>query len=156
MRLLPVLHYQQQRQSDCLVACTFMVLDYLQVPVNYQRVGKLLQAISGGTPFRNLRHIKSIGLSVLIEDGNIEILRKHLTSGLPPIVAVNTGQLLSYWSEQTDHAVVVLGIEDNLIYLNDPAFALAPQAVALAEFELAWLDEDYLYAVIGLTHFDQV
>jgi len=117
MTLLPVSHYQQQQQSDCLVACTFMVLDYLQVPINYQRLEKLLRAMSGGTPFRNLRYIESIGLSVLIEDGNIETLRRHLVSGLPPIVALNSGQLLSYWPEQTDHAVVVLGIENNLIYL---------------------------------------
>lgn len=38
-----------------------------------------------------------------------------------------------------------------LDYLLDPDTAVAPQAVSLAEFELAWLGKDYLYAVIETT-----
>lgn len=29
-------------------------------------------------------------------------------------------------------------------------WSLAPQQISLAEFELAWLEKDYLYAVIRL------
>lgn len=34
------------------------------------------------------------------------------------------------------------------VYLLDPGTAVAPQPVPLAEFELAWLEKDYLYAVM--------
>ncbi len=49
---------------------------------------------------------------------------------------------LSYWRESTCHAVVVVGFEGDLIYLNDPAFAEAPQVIPVAEFDLAWLELD--------------
>jgi hypothetical protein len=73
-----------------------------------------------------------------------------LDSGLPAVAFVNTGELTSYWQEQTNHAVVVSGIEGDLVYLNDPEFKSGPQVVPMGEFILAWEDKDYLYAVIGL------
>ncbi len=156
MSLLPVLHRQQTQQADCLAACVAMVLIYLQIRVNYGRLLRLLRVDQLGTPFRNLHYLKSMGLTVTVKKGDIEILRFYSERGLPPLVHVDTGELRSYWNEQTEHAVVVVGIANDKIYLNDPAFATAPQIVPLAEFELAWLERDYLYAVIGLTHFDEV
>jgi hypothetical protein len=38
MSLLAVSHWKQRRQADCLVACAAMVLEYLQVPVSYDRL----------------------------------------------------------------------------------------------------------------------
>lgn len=116
---------------------------------------RLLQVDQLGTPFRNLHFLKSMGMTVIVKNGDIEILRFYLERGLPALVHVDTGELRSYWDEQTEHAIVVVGITNDEIYLNDPAFATAPQVVSLAEFELAWLERDYLYAVIGLTHFDE-
>jgi predicted double-glycine peptidase len=88
--------------------------------------------------------------------GKLEDLHTHLESGLPPIVYVDTGELRSYWAESTNHAVVVIGIEDDRVYLNDPDFETAPQTVSIAEFILAWLEQDYLYAVIGLAPIEKV
>lgn len=36
--LLPVLHRPQIDQADCLAACVAMVLNYLQIPVNYLKL----------------------------------------------------------------------------------------------------------------------
>ena len=118
MLLLPVSHRQQRQRADCLVACAAMVLDYLQVPVNYARLAKLLQTDPFGTVFRKLRNLETFGLYVLIEEGNVEKLRSHLENGLPCIVPVQTHPLST--EESTSHAVVVVGLEDTLIYLNDP------------------------------------
>lgn len=127
-----------------------MVLDYLQVPVSYERLVKLLQIGPGGAPFRNLCYLESsLGLSVLIEQGVIATLRLYLNRGLPLLTFVDTGQL-PYWDEATGHAVVVVGIEADLIYLNDPAFAEAPRKIPVAEFELGWLDLGQFYATIEL------
>lgn len=151
MNLLAVSHWKQRRQADCLVACTAMVLDYLQVPVRYERLLQVLRTMPIGTLFRNLHHLESAyGLSVTIGYGSAELLQAYLETGLPVIASVNT-QMLSYWEyQEMIHAIVITGIEGETIYLNDPAFAEAPQVISLAEFNLAWYEEKNLYGVIGL------
>ncbi|MCI0580001.1 MAG: peptidase C39 family protein [Chloroflexi bacterium] len=147
MTLLPVSHRRQKQQADCLAVCAAMVLDYWHVPITYKRLARLLRVDAIGAPFRNLRHLRPLGLSILIEEGNLQALRGHLENGWPPIVAVDTAQL-PYWDEATDHAVVVVGMDEQQVYINDPNTGDSPQIVSLAEFELAWLEKDYLYAVI--------
>jgi len=104
-----------------------------------------------GTFFRNLRYLEAaLGLSVTVGYGDLQILETHLETGLPIIVSVNT-KMLSYWNNQeTIHALVVIGMDEEQIYVNDPAYADASKAIPLAEFELAWFEEKELYAVIGL------
>lgn len=151
MPLLPVNHIPQQRAGECLAACAAMVLEYLSVPADYSAlVAQLRLHPRIGGPFRNLRHLESLGVKVLIEQGEINLLRSYLENGLPPIALVDTAQL-PYWMERTSHAVVVVGIEDNQIYLNDPAFPDAPKVIPTDEFELAWIDLDQFYALIKLT-----
>jgi ABC-type bacteriocin/lantibiotic exporter with double-glycine peptidase domain len=149
MILLPVSHQPQQRQADCLAACARMVLHYLQVPVDYQRLTRLLRLDAIGTPFRNPQHLESLGLEIRITEGDMLKLRRHLDSGLPVIAAVDTAQL-AYWSETSSHAVVIVGLDEQFVYVNDPDLADAPQKISLAEFELAWLEKDYLHAVVSL------
>ncbi len=149
MLLLPVSHRQQSQSSDCLATCAAMLLAYLHVPFNYDHLLRLLRVRAFGTQFSNLRYLESLGLSVVVEQGTIETLGWHLERALPSIVFVNTG-LLSYWQEQTGHAVVVLAIEGEQIYLNDPMFADAPKVIPLTEFEAAWIEQDQQYAVVGL------
>jgi ABC-type bacteriocin/lantibiotic exporter with double-glycine peptidase domain len=149
MTLLSVSHHQQRRQAECLAACAAMVLDYLQVPTSYERLVKLLRIGPAGAPFRNLRYLESLGLSVLIQQGVMATLQYHLERSLPPLAFVDTGQL-PYWDEATGHAVVVVGVEADSIYLNDPDFAEAPKKIPVAEFQLAWLDLGQFYATIEL------
>lgn len=151
MPLLSVSHRQQRRHSDCLAACAAMILDYLHVPAKYSQRLSLLRIQAFGTSFSSLHNLEALGLSVHIAEGRIERLREHLESGLPSVAFVETGQLLSYWDERTNHAVVVVGMEENQIYLNDPEFESAPQSISIDEFLLAWEEKDYLYAVIGLS-----
>jgi ABC-type bacteriocin/lantibiotic exporter with double-glycine peptidase domain len=127
-----------------------MVLTYLQVPFKYEQLTQQLQTRPYGTIFYNLRHLESLGLFTIIDEGSIEQLQNYLAQGLPVIAAVDTGQLTSYWQEQTDHAVVVVGLVEDRVYLNDPEFETAPQLVSRDEFELAWLEKGYRFAVIGL------
>ena len=86
---------------------------------------------------------------MLVERGEIETLRSHLESGLPPIAFVATSEL-SYWNERAAHAVVVVGLDDDTIYLNDPAFAESPKRISIDEFLLAWIDLEQLYGLIKL------
>jgi uncharacterized protein YvpB len=61
---------------------------------------------------------------------------------------VRTGEL-PYWTYQTDHAVVVVGFDEGHVYVNDPDRPGAPIAVPVGDFELAWLERDYAYALIA-------
>jgi predicted double-glycine peptidase len=126
-----------------------MVLDYLLVPVSYPQLIRLLNIDVVGAPFRNLRHLRSLGLSIIIAEGGLETLQTQLDTGLPVIVAVTTAEL-PYWDEVTDHAVVVIGMDEQQVYINDPDMDSSPQVVSLADFELAWLEKDYLYALVRL------
>lgn len=88
-----------------------------------------------------------IGIKVTLVHTDVEGLRGRLEAGRPVITFVNTGDLL-YWSEATDHAFVVVGVEGNVLYINDPYFDQAPQRISRTHFELAWLRFDNLCAVI--------
>ncbi len=149
MPLLPVPHYQQRRQAECLTACAAMVLNYLNRPVNYETLLKRLQVGSSGASYHNLRYLESLGISVQVAQGEIDTLCRYIQRRIPPIVFVKTKEL-SYWQENTNHAIVVTGMDNQWIYLNDPCFGDVPKAIALTEFDLAWLEMDEVYAVLGV------
>lgn len=149
MPLLAISHLQQKQQADCLAACAAMVLDYLQVPVDYRRLTRLLRIQSHGAAFANLRYLASLGLHVDIGRGDLGILRSTIEVGLPVIAALDTAHL-SYWAEKTDHAVVVVGMDAVSVVLHDPDLTTGPRWVPIVQFESAWLEHDYLSAVVHL------
>ena len=73
MTLLTVSHRQQTQQADCLAACAAMVLDYLHIPISYNKLTQLLKIDAIGTPFRNLDNLQSLGLSILIGEGSMQL-----------------------------------------------------------------------------------
>ncbi|MBI4670212.1 MAG: hypothetical protein HY741_00910 [Chloroflexi bacterium] len=147
MPLLPVSHHEQLQQSDCLAACAAMVLDYLGFPAEYDTLLSRLQVGEYGALIGNLRFLEKFGVKVLIARGEIETLRSCLARALPPIAFVDTNEL-SYWNAASYHAVVVIGIEGNRIFINDPAFADAPKKISVDEFMLAWIGLEQFYALI--------
>lgn len=144
--LLPVPHFLQRANADCLPACALMVLMYLGRSVRYPRLLRLLVTKEHGTPFSNLRHLDQLGVQVTIAPGTLDQLYDHLRHNRPCIVSVQTAEL-PHWEEQTDHAVVVVGMDSQYIYVNDPAFEIAPILVPLGDFDLAWLAKDEDFAV---------
>ncbi|MEA3338389.1 MAG: hypothetical protein U9R15_00335 [Chloroflexota bacterium] len=53
------------------------------------------------------------------------------------VAFVRTGEL-PYWEKDAPHAIVVIGIEAGITYLDDPAFENAPLPVLVGDFLLAW------------------
>lgn len=147
MSLLPVSHKEQSQQSDCLAACAAMVLDHIGVPVSYDELLELLQIGEYGALYGNLRHLEELGAKVLIARGEIDTLRSCIERDLPAIAFVDTAEL-SYWNAASYHAVVVIGIEGDQIFVNDPAFADVPKKIAVDEFMLAWIGMEQFYALI--------
>lgn len=120
-----------------------MILDYLQVPFNHARLRKLLRIRHYGAFFSDIENLTALGVSAVVDEGDVEALQRQLDVGLPVIAAVNTGFLPSYWNEALGHAVVVVGIEDETVFVNDPALSTAPQAIHLNEFIAAWGEKTF-------------
>lgn len=146
-------HRRQQRRTDCLVACADMVLTHLGIQIGYNRVATLIRAGESFTPFRNLSHLETLGLFIKSDKkGDASIFEMYIDLGLPVIAAVQTWHW-SHWGEViTEHAVVVVGIDQahDLVYINDPYFPNAPIEMSLIAFECGWQEKDRQYVVIGL------
>lgn len=148
---LAVPHLLQRNAGDCLAACAAMVLRYFgNTSVSYGRLNLLLEIQSDfGAPFSNIHRLAQLNYLVLYQQGTLSDLRHALVNGWPPIVPVNTGEL-PYWGQiRVYHAVVVVGMDAQSIYLNDPAFTKSPIRVSIGDFDLAWLDRDEMYAVVA-------
>jgi len=124
-----------------------MVLEDLGILIDYDRLLRLLGVKRYGTPGSHLKNLGDLGVNVRYALGTLQELFEYLGDGKPCIVLVRTGQL-PYWTYATDHAVVVVGFDDQAVYVNDPAFEQVPQRIPRVEFELAWMEFDYRYAVL--------
>lgn len=146
--LLRVTHRQQQYPADCLAACAAMTLNYLGQSIDYGRLIRLLQInLTIGAPFRHLTLLDRLDVKVKLMQGTLADLDNWLEQNVPPIVFFATREL-PYWTEDVFHAAVLVGLDNHQIFLDDPAFEIAPQIVSDAEFDLAWAGRDYFYAVI--------
>lgn len=147
--LLSVSHLQQRTEADCLPVCVEMVLAHLGRPVPYARLVELLDTRWFGTPAGNIERLEPLGIAVKVTDLFLSDIQHYLDEGLPVIAFVSTSDL-PYWSEDTDHAVVVVGLDDETVYVNDPYFPQSPQRVPRPAFELAQLRFDHRCAVLRL------
>ena len=146
-KLLNVSHYQQQQTSDCLAACSAMVLDYLNISTSYSRLLRLLKVKSIGAPFSNVGNLSRLRVGIEFDYGEMAILYARIDANHPVIVAVDTSEL-SYWDMPTYHALVVIGYDDHFIYVNDPDQSFGKIAIDVNEFALAWLERDYMFATL--------
>lgn len=147
---LSVLHRQQRTQSDCLAVCVQMVMDYLGFSFTYDQIFQLLGVRSFGAPFRSVKRLESTLLAVTIAHLDRAEIAAYLGRGLPVLVGIHTADL-RYWSQSVDHVVVVVGLDETYVYVQDPSLAAGPQAIPLVEFDLAQLGFDYLCAVFERT-----
>jgi len=144
---LPVPHYKQSADGQCLPACVRMVLAYLGRDLTESQVAKVLRSHTFGTPAPNIRHLESLGLSVMFGQMSLSRLRAYLQQGAPCIVFVQAADL-PYSGVEGYHAVVVIGLGEHVVYINDPAFDTGPQSVPLDHFMLAWSEFEYECAII--------
>jgi ABC-type bacteriocin/lantibiotic exporter with double-glycine peptidase domain len=138
--LLSVPHRRQHTDGECLLACVEMVLAYRGITVDPQRLSARIGVIPGaGTPLSRLFRLRAVypGIQVTIADGDVTTLLGALHRGIPPILAVLTGEL-PYWHEDSRHALVLCGVEGSQAFVNDPGFSQSPLTIEAAELWLAW------------------
>lgn len=150
MPLLNVTHYKQRHEADCLATCSRMLLEYIGNRTRYRRLLRLLQvdADDAGTSFYQLKKLETLGVTVEIDFGYMGILADHCQNRRPVIASVDTRYLPSWHGLWRLHAVVVVGLDTDTVFLNDPAFDNAPFSINRTDFESAWLEREYLYATI--------
>ena len=148
-RLLPVPHHKQRSSSDCLAACAAMLLDFAGRPIAYHRLLKLLDITQFGTPARRITNLARSDLHVTYTQGSLTELETLIEYGTPIIVSVRTEDL-PCWSFNTDHTVVIVGFDEQSVYVNDPYFENAPQTISRDDFYLVWIAFDHYYATISL------
>lgn len=134
-----------------MAACAAMLCSYWNVPVDYQALVRDLDIrIDAGGLLENIRQLTLHGFSAYYRRRNsLNDLYLLLENGWPPIVGVQAGEF-PYWQEPpAQHAVVVVGMTFDGIWLNDPAASTAPLAIPYGDFDLAWLEMDEAFAVIA-------
>jgi hypothetical protein len=118
-----------------------MVLACQGVHVEEEAVCDLLQTDEAGTSLADLDTLLAQSFPqcrVRVESSSLDSLRQSLQEGIPPIVIVNTASLQSYWQRECVHALLVVGIEEQIVFVNDPFFDDAPKQIPVAEFLAAW------------------
>jgi ABC-type bacteriocin/lantibiotic exporter with double-glycine peptidase domain len=122
-----------------------MALRYLGIDRSQADLARQMGAI----PHVGTVNLQSSTLHVIYAEGTLELMRGWLDQDVPVIAFVQTLEL-PYWSgAEARHAVVVVGIDDENVYLLDPARDPDIIPVSLGDFTLAWEDwMDGRYAVI--------
>jgi hypothetical protein len=126
-----------------------MALAHLGHAIEYPQLLQLLKIKLHGAPAGNIRLLSALGVTVAYSQTDLPGLETLLQQGRPVIVFVRTGDLPG-WTYSTDHALLVIGYDEDMLYVNDPDRAEAPQRIPRSNFELAWLERDYYYAVLSV------
>jgi len=145
--LLPAPHFEQSRDGTCLPACARMVLAYWGRQATEVEIADLLGAQVFGTAISNVARLTRLGYAIQHSHFDLDRLHRELDDRIPVIVRLWTG-FLDYWAVETSHVAVVVGIDDDCVYLNDPAFPDHPQRVAVNSFLAAWAEYDETAVVI--------
>jgi ABC-type bacteriocin/lantibiotic exporter with double-glycine peptidase domain len=124
-----------------------MVLAYHGRAIAESELRLLLDTQPTGTRARNLESLQTLGFEVTLNSSGLSHLLDALAAGCPPIVFVDTGPL-DYWTIDCAHVAVLVGIDEEGVYLNDPFFEAAPQRTSLSGFLKAWALNAHLAAVV--------
>jgi len=146
--LLSVPHFEQSRDGTCLPACVQMVLSFWGEEVTEARLIQDLGTKRYGTRISNVERLRDKGYDVLVGPLTRSDLESYITSGQSVIARVWT-PMLDYWDAVTSHVVVVVGYNDDFVFLNDPAMATAPIPVLWDAFLAAWAEYDETAVVLA-------
>ncbi len=144
---LSVPHITQGIDALCLPTCVAMVLAYWESPVTVGRIAQLFDSTPYGTPTSRCQRLTNWGWRVIHQPTTLQTIQYHLAQNTPVIVSLRTG-FIDYWKQDMAHVVVVVGMDNEALYLNDPSFDIAPQRSSIDGFLAAWIEQDEIAIVI--------
>jgi len=127
-----------------------MAAAYLHRTLSQAEVVRWLGVRGGGAPASRIRRLIEHGFDVTYSTGSLSDLRAWLAHNVPVILFVRTNEL-PYWDVDTPHAIMLIGIEGEQVYLLDPAMDNTPVEVSIGDLMLAWSYFDYTYATLRLS-----
>lgn len=146
--LLPVPYLQQPHDGYCLPACVSMILNYWKIPLTQERVANLLGTTDVGTPISRVQRLTKHKLQVrYAAHGEWEDIQTAIAARLPVIVAVHAAWL-PYSRIQSQHALVVIGCDEQTVFVLDPAANNEPIELSQNAFLTAWIEMECAYAII--------
>jgi len=152
VKRLSVPFHRQIDTGYCLAACAQMVLEYQGLNFAQEYLAQLLVVKPGlGTPTFQIQRLTILPIKVIYEEGDLNTLQEWVRQNYPVITFVQAGELFHWSGELFQHAVVVIGVEQDGLWLLDPDMTAEPVSVAVDEFMLAWVEMGYLYAVLTVT-----
>lgn len=143
--LLNVKPFQETLHADmCGPASLKIVLDYYGINKTEKELAKLTHSVPGlGVDDRSISKVaKSLGFDVEIKnESDFEDIKKWLKKGVPVIVDWFTRGRQDYNdSEVADgHYSVVIGLDDEYIYLQDPETG-GERKISRENFIKVWFD----------------
>lgn len=147
--MLNVPYFLQQADGYCLPACAQMVLAYLGIARSQNELGRQLGLIKGaGVPYSNITRLASPQLNVMLATGSLDDIKTWLGQGSPVIAFVQAGELPLHRGKRFQHAIVLVDIKNQDVYMLDPDTKIIPAQAQVADFYLAWDETDNHFAVI--------
>lgn len=112
-------------------------------------MARQLQTIEGaGTPGFRLHKLASRRWHVAYSEGELPDLAAALQNDIPPIALVRTADLQYWGALNFAHAVVLVAITEEDVWVHDPGQEQATIKVSLGNFALAWDAMGNLYGTI--------
>ncbi|MCL4871868.1 MAG: C39 family peptidase [Anaerolineae bacterium] len=141
-------HYPQSSPGACLPACLRMVLAGMGQQYNEAQLADILESYEFGTPASRVVRLARLGYQVIYESFSWEQLVTILQQGHFPIPFVRADFLP--WADFTGfHAVVVVKIEGETVFLHDPAQTNGLLPLEIDGFLMAWEEFDTKVAIIA-------
>lgn len=140
---IKVPHYPQSRDGACLPACVRMVLTTFGEQRSEAAWAKRLGSYEYGTPSSRVTRLASRRYEVEYRSFSLVELKNKLEQGLYPIVFVYAG-FLDWADFEGFHALVLVEITEDSVWLHDPSLATGPTQLSIDGFLLTWEEFDNL------------
>ncbi len=145
---LSVPHFEQSVDGACLPACARMVTAFWGEQFSEATLAFLLNTKRSGTPLFNIKQLENIGYKITVTSLTQKELETYIDQGQPVIARVWT-TMLDLDTPSASHVVVVVGYDNEFVYLNDPAFYAHHRPVLWDAFLAAWAEYDEISVIIA-------
>jgi uncharacterized protein YvpB len=106
--------------------------------------------LDSGVPHSRITRLRSSQVNIIHQTAQgLNDLGVYLNHDLPVIAFVQAKELPHWRGRWSQHAVVIVGIDQDNVYLLDPAAQSSVITVTHDDFLLAWDEMKFSYAVIS-------
>lgn len=118
---LEVPYFKQEKSTTCGPACIRMVLEYNGIRLSEKELEDIFETSWLGNTCEELASgVEKLGfLSEVVENFTMESLKETLNRGIP-VIALLDPTVLYGGLQGFGHFVIIIGLEQNVIYYHDP------------------------------------